>query len=195
MSVRNPLILLLALGGLGIGYVLLSALGGPDPSGTGDLRALARGDMVKFQPTPDRPPAPEVRFLDAAGSERTLADFRGRVVLVNLWATWCAPCIEEMPALDRLQAELGGPDFEVVAISLDQAGPAEALPFLERLEVKALTPYFDRTMKTGLAFDAPGMPVSVLIDRDGREVGRVLGKADWASDDAKALIAHVIKNG
>ena len=128
-------------------------------------------------------PVPELRFQDGVGREHTLADFRGKVVLLNVWATWCAPCREEMPALDRLQAELAGPAFEVVALSVDQQGPAIARRFLGEIGAKALALYIDPTAKAMFALDTPGLPVSLLIDRDGREIGRHLGPANWDSPE------------
>jgi len=126
-------------------------------------------------------PLPELQLEDAQGSKRTLADFRGKVVLLNVWATWCVPCREEMPALDRLQAELGGPAFQVVAVSVDQQGPAIAQRFFKEIGVKSLDFYIDRSAKAAFQLEAKGLPVSILIDRQGREVGRKLGAAAWDS--------------
>jgi thiol-disulfide isomerase/thioredoxin len=124
---------------------------------------------------------PALEFDDAQGRRHTLADFRGKVLLLNVWATWCAPCREEMPALDRLQAELGGPGFQVVAISVDQQGPEIAQRFFRDIGVKSLEFYIDRSARAAFQLEAPGLPVSVLIDRQGREVGRKLGAAKWDS--------------
>ena len=124
---------------------------------------------------------PELQLEDAQGRTRTLADFRGKVVLLNVWATWCAPCREEMPALDRLQAQLGGGAFQVVAISVDQQGPEIAQRFFKEIGVKSLDFYIDRSARAAFQLDAKGLPVSILIDRQGREVGRQLGAAAWDS--------------
>ena len=135
----------------------------------------------------------EVRFQDANGTEKTLSDWRGKVVLVNLWATWCAPCRKEMPALDRLQKELGSSKFEVVAISIDRTGLAGARKFLDETGVKNLALYADPTTKLSSVLKAVGLPVTVLIDAEGREIGRLVGPAEWDSEDAKRLIRAVMK--
>jgi thiol-disulfide isomerase/thioredoxin len=124
-------------------------------------------------------PVPPLEFEDAQGRKRTLAEFRGRMVVLNIWATWCAPCREEMPALDRLQAKLGGPSFQVLAVSVDQQGPEVARRFYQEIGVKSLDFYIDRSARAAFRLDAPGLPVSLLIDRQGREIGRKLGAAEW----------------
>jgi len=126
---------------------------------------------------------PALEFEDAQGRRHTLADFRGKVVLLNVWATWCAPCREEMPALDRLQAELGGPAFQVLAVSVDQQGAEIAQRFFKEIGVRSLEFYIDRSARAAFQLEAPGLPVSVLIDRQGREVGRKLGAAKWDSPE------------
>jgi len=130
-------------------------------------------------------PVPELRFNDADGRAHTLADFRGKLVLLNIWATWCEPCREEMPALDRLQAKLGGERFLVVALSVDQQGPAIARRFYAETGIKALPLYIDPTAKAAFTVDATGLPASLLIDRQGREIGRHLGAVKW--DDAEVV--------
>jgi len=122
---------------------------------------------------------PDLRFVDGAGRAYSLADFRGKVVLLNVWATWCEPCREEMPTLDRLQARLGGDRFQVVALSVDQQGAAIARKFYEEFAIKALALYIDPTAKAAFVLDAPGLPVSLLVDRQGREIGRHLGALKW----------------
>ena len=124
---------------------------------------------------------PELRFVDATGRPQTLADFRGKVVLLNVWATWCEPCREEMPTLDRLQARLGGDRFQVVALSVDQQGATIARKFYDEFAIKALSLYIDPTAKAAFVLNAPGLPVTLLIDRNGREIGRHLGAVKWDS--------------
>jgi thiol-disulfide isomerase/thioredoxin len=131
---------------------------------------------------------PEVKFQDAEGKERTLADWRGKVVLLNLWATWCVPCRKEMPALDRLQQELGSDKFEVVAISVDRKGIEGARKFLDETKVGKLALYVDTTTRLTSELRAVGLPATLLIDAQGREIGRLLGPAEWDSEDAKRLI-------
>ena len=122
---------------------------------------------------------PELRFVDATGKAQTLADFRGKVVLLNIWATWCEPCREEMPTLDRLQARLGGDRFQVVALSVDQQGASLARKFYDEFAIKALPLYIDPTAKAAFVLNAPGLPVTLLVDRNGREIGRHLGAVKW----------------
>lgn len=132
----------------------------------------------------DKPrPLPELRFTKADGRELTIADFRGRFVLLNLWATWCVPCRKEMPALDRLETKLGGPNFEVVALSIDRQGLAAVRPFFKELGLKALNIYLDPSGKAAAALNAPGIPTTLLLDREGREVARKIGPAGWDSPE------------
>ena len=139
---------------------------------------------------------PDLVFKDGQGRDRTLADWRGRTVLLNLWATWCVPCRREMPALDALQALLGGADFEVVAVDIDTRDPQRPLAFLKDVGVTHLAYYADASarvfedLKTaGKAF---GMPTTVIIDRNGCEIGNMAGPAEWASDDGVRLISAAI---
>lgn len=138
---------------------------------------------------------PELQFEDGAGRARSLADFRGKLVVLNVWATWCAPCRDEMPALDRLQANLGGPRFEVVALSVDQQGPEVARKFFSEIGVKALPLYIDRSAQAAFKLGAVGLPATLLVDRDGREIGRHVGPAKWDGpeiiDDLRRRIANV----
>jgi len=142
-----------------------------------------------------RPPADlaAISFEDETGASRTLADFRGKTILLNLWATWCVPCRHEMPSLDRLQKELGSDTFEVVALSLDRAGRDVAANFFAEIKVENLKLYIDPTMKAGNGLRAVGMPTTILIDKEGRELGRLGGPAEWDSPAAKALIAEAVK--
>jgi thiol-disulfide isomerase/thioredoxin len=182
---------LVGVGALFVVWVLFSATLQPGSESDG----LAKGEMAKFVFAQDRPALPESGFLDGSGEPVSITDFRGRVVLLNLWATWCAPCIEEMPELDRLEAELGGDAFEVVAVSLDKGGLEQAGPFLKELGVEDLALYADPTTRLGPDLRAPGLPITVLVDRSGREIGRVTGLAKWDSADARRLIGHFVDGG
>jgi len=162
------------------------------PSGPGS-NALSQGHMAAFVFKKEPEAVPEVRFQDGNGAEKTLADWRGKVVLVNLWATWCAPCRKEMPALDHLQKELGSSKFEVVAISIDRTGLPGARKFLDETGVRDLALYADPTTKLSSVLRAVGLPVTVLIDAQGREIGRLVGPAEWDSEDAKRLIRAVMQ--
>ncbi|MGI9485022.1 MAG: TlpA family protein disulfide reductase [Geminicoccaceae bacterium] len=140
----------------------------------------------------DGGPVPEVTFLDADGNERSLADFQGRVVVLNLWATWCAPCRKEMPSLDRLQAALGGDDFDVIALAVDRGDLSKVLSFYADVGIENLAVYHDETAKAGRTLRAPGLPTTLIIDRKGHEVGRVLGDAEWDGEDVVSLLNAVI---
>jgi len=124
---------------------------------------------------------PALQFTDAEGRDLSLADFRGRVILLNIWATWCVPCRREMPTLDRLQAKLGSADFEVLALSIDRQGLAAIKPFFAEVGVKALRIYVDQSGKAAQTLDIVGLPTTLLIDRMGRERARLAGPAAWDS--------------
>lgn len=147
--------------------------------------AAAVSGLAATNETPASVPAgtdrmlPDLRFVDGAGTPRALSDFRGRVVLLNLWATWCVPCREEMPALDRLQAALGGPDFAVVALSIDRGGVAAVKSFYEELDLRNLPIYVDQDGDALGKLGSFGIPLSVLVGRDGRELWRVIGPREW----------------
>jgi thiol-disulfide isomerase/thioredoxin len=154
----------------------------------GEVAALALAQ------TPFR--VPDLAFKDATGHVVTLANWRGRTVLLNLWATWCVPCRREMPALDALQAALGGPDFEVVAVNIDTRDPAKPLAFLKDVGISHLAYYTDERAKifedlkeAGKAF---GMPTTVIVDRNGCEMGAMAGPAEWSSDDGVKLVSAAI---
>ena len=137
-------------------------------------------------------PLPELRFQDSAGRPLSLADFRGRVVLLNIWATWCATCRHEMPTLDRLQAVLGGRDFEVVALSIDRSGHAVVRRFYNEAGIGNLTLYIDPTGAASRTLGVAGLPTTLLIDRDGRELDRYRGPAVWDSEEMVAFLRSII---
>ena len=160
------------------------------------IAPLAKGEVaaVAVRKTPE--PLPDIAFKKPDGTPVTLADFKGRTVLLNLWATWCAPCKKEMPALNQLQAELGGKDFEVVAVNIDTRNAERAPQFLDDIGVKHLTRYTDQSVKIfdmlkakGKAF---GMPTTILIDGNGCELANLAGPAEWAGDDAKTLMRAAV---
>ena len=139
-------------------------------------------------------PVAEVQFLGAGPRSHTLADFRGKVVLLNIWATWCAPCREEMPALDRLQQALGGPDFEVVALSIDSGGMDAVRRFYDEIGIRALAPYVDPSMRAGAALRIVGVPTTLLLDREGGERWRKTGPEAWdAPEIVAALRSHAVR--
>ncbi len=141
----------------------------------------------------DRPrDVPEIRFKNAEERDLTLADFRGKAVLLNIWATWCVPCRKEMPALDRLQAQLGGDDFVVLPLSIDRTGLPAVRRFYEELGLQKLGIYIDASGAASRALAAPGVPTTLLIDRQGREIARKMGAAEWDGPEMVALIRHQI---
>lgn len=154
--------------------------------------AKPAGKMVAFVRKKEPQPLPDVGFTDGDGKALTLTSFKGKTVLLNLWATWCAPCRQEMPSLDRLQQAMGSDKFEVVALSIDRQGVEASKKFLADVGAKALKLYVDPTAKQGLALKLVGMPTTILVNKDGLEVGRLAGEAEWDSEDAKALIKSVM---
>ena len=150
-------------------------------------------DAAAFNFAPTEPkPVPELIFFDGEGNEVTLADFQGEVVVLNLWATWCAPCRREMPSLDRLQAQYGGDGLEVIALSLDRGDIGKAREFFDELGISSLAVYHDPQARAGRELGAPGLPTTILIDRTGREVGRLLGPAEWDSEEAITVIKALL---
>ena len=132
-------------------------------------------------------------FSDGTGVVRDLSAWRGRVVLLNLWATWCAPCRKEMPELSKLQTLMGSADFEVVALSEDLKGAEASAAFLKEIAADNLALYVDPKAAALAAIQSVGLPTTLLIDRNGKEVGRLLGPADWASEDAQKLVRAVLE--
>lgn len=200
---------LAALAGFAAVYV---TLGGPDnarqastpagqtaarpssaPASAAGQDKLNSGEMAAFVFKKEPEPLAEVSFSDGKGQPRSLKDWQGRVVLLNLWATWCAPCRKEMPALAALQKELGSAGFEVVALAVDRAGAEAAQKFLVSAKATDLALYIDPTARGATALNAVGMPTTLLLDRQGREIGRLTGAAEWDSADAKRLIRHYLK--
>jgi thiol-disulfide isomerase/thioredoxin len=161
------------------------------------LRPLARGEVAALSPAKSPIPLTTIAFRDGDGKERALGDWKGKTVLLNLWATWCVPCKKEMPALDELQKKLGGPDFEVVAVNIDTRNPDKAKTWLTDTGIASLTYYADNSAKIfqdlkekGRAF---GMPTTILVDKNGCEVATLAGPAEWASGDAITFIQAALQ--
>ncbi len=194
---RFWLVAALAVGALGLVYVIVAASVQPasekdGPSALNMDRSLLVGEMADFEYAFPPRGAPQIPF-DYNGRSVALDDFKGRAVLVNFWATWCAPCLKELPSLDSLQGRLGGRRFEVVAIAADPRGPETAQAFLDRLEIKNLKLYADPRLAMATSIGgADVLPVSILYDAKGREVGRLVGEADWTSPEAVRLVESVI---
>ncbi len=151
-----------------------------------------RGGLEAFKPETPARTAPEIGFADAAGRPLSLADFRGKTVLLNFWATWCGPCVQEMPSLDRLQARLGSDRFAVVAISVDRQGLEVVRPFLDKTQIQSLATYVDPKGASMRAFGVRGLPTTFIIDRDGRLAGHIEGQASWDTPEAEALVRYYL---
>lgn len=186
---KTSLTAIIAAAAIGLGIYWFT---GPESKVKIGPVATAEGSMAAYikQATPkDVPP---LTFVDEAGTTKDNAVFKGKVTLLNLWATWCAPCRKEMPELSKLQKELGGADFQVVELSQDLKGYEASAAFLKQVGAENLTLYADDKAKALDALAAPGLPVTLLLNRDGKEVGRLLGPAPWSGDEAKAIIKAVI---
>jgi thiol-disulfide isomerase/thioredoxin len=165
----------------------------PAPAAGEGANGPGRSELAAFVFRKEPEVLPEIKFQDADGRERSLTDWRGKVVLLNLWATWCLPCRKEMPALDRLQASLGSDQFQVVAISVDRTGLAGAKKFLEETKTPNLAVYADPTARLASSLRAAGLPATLLIDKEGREIGRLLGPAEWDGEAARHLIQSALR--
>ncbi len=161
------------------------------------IAPFVKGEVAALTPAATPLRLPELSFQDDKGRTKTLADWRGRTVLVNLWATWCVPCRKEMPALDALQEKLGGPNFEVVAINIDTRDPEKPKAWLKEVGIRHLAFYADPSAKVfqdlKTVGKALGMPTTLLVDGAGCEIATLSGPAEWASDDALALLKTALQ--
>jgi len=206
---RIPFAIGAVLIGAVIGFAVVYGIGGLRRNASGDsacrpavdlarkLAPLAQGEVAALTMATAPLRLPDLAFEDADGKLRKLSEWRGRTVLLNLWATWCVPCRKEMPALDSLQTRLGGPDFEVVAVNIDTRDPEKPKNFLKDANLTRLGYFTDRKAKVFQDLKAIGralgMPTSVLIDGAGCEIATIAGPAEWASDDAVKLIKAAMK--
>ena len=176
----------------GIGATLIAAAAVfwllPELGDGGQAGALPPGFTAAAEPAA----APAIAFKSASGRRLSLSDFRGRVVLLNIWATWCGPCREEMPSLDRLQSLHGGDGLAVLAVSVDEGGTTTVRRFYEQAGIRNLTPYIDSGRATQSALHARAIPMTLLIDRDGRVAGSMVGAAEWDSPAALALVRRYL---
>ena len=196
-------VLALAAGGIyvtrgGQGNGAIAAECRPAVAQAKELDPLIGGEVAAFNIVERPEKLSDLTFTGADGAPKTLGDFKGKVALVNLWATWCVPCRQEMPTLDRLQAALGGDDFVVVPVSIDIGDPGRPAAFLQSIGIKNLPLYTDRSTKIFEALKARGLavglPVSVLLDRNGCTLGHINGPAEWDSADGRKLIAAAIRS-
>jgi thiol-disulfide isomerase/thioredoxin len=146
------------------------------------------GEMAQFKPQTPPVPAPAVGFTDAQNNQLDFSAFKGKLTLVNLWATWCVPCVHEMPSLEKLKQARDGNRFAVVTISEDRQGAKLVGDFFEKNDIKTLPAYLDPKSEIGRALKLNGLPTTILLDPEGRELGRYEGGADWSSPEALALI-------
>jgi thiol-disulfide isomerase/thioredoxin len=162
------------------------------------LSPLMKGEIAALTPAAKPLQIPDLAFDDAQGARKSLADFRGKTVLLNLWATWCVPCRKEMPALDRLQQQRGGERFDVIAINIDTRDPHKPKAFMEEAKLDSLAYFTDRSARIFQDLKAVGraigMPTSVLIDGNGCEIATIAGPAEWDSADALALIDAALQD-
>jgi thiol-disulfide isomerase/thioredoxin len=169
-------------------FVLLLLLTLPFVAAPAAAESPPGGFLVHGAPKP----LPDIAFRDGEGNARSLEDFRGKVVLLNIWATWCTPCRREMPTLDRLQGALVGKDFEVIALSIDRAGAGPVGKFYGDIGITRLATYIDVSGKAVRDVGAPGLPTTLLVDRKGREAGRLVGPAEWDSPAMMTFIRNRI---
>src|SRR5258705_6038545 len=206
---RIPITIGAVLIGAAIGFAGVMRIGGrkPGPAGRPACRGavglarrlapLAHGEVAALAMATAPLRLPDLAFEDAEGKSKKLSDWRGRTVLVNLWATWCVPCRKEMPALENLQTRLGGPNFEVVAVNIDTRDPEKPKNFLKEANLTRIGYFSDPKAKVFQDLKAVGralgMPSSVLVDGEGCEIATLAGPAEWDSDDAVKLITAAVR--
>ena len=195
MKLRRRTLLSLSVGAAAVAAGTAAGIYAFRDRGPGSPGAPATLDQGKLRAHAAPVPVATFFFEDATGRRRTLADFRGRHVLLNVWATWCVPCREEMPSLERLQMKLGGPQFMVLALSVDSGGVDAVRKFYAELNLKALDIFVDRSLAVNSALRIVGLPSTVLIDGEGREVARHIGPAEWDSAPLVESIARLVRRG
>ena len=175
-------------------YTALVLGANPVLSDVSSLEALRNGDMKKLVFQSDPKPVPETAFMlqDDEGIG-TLADFRGQFVLLNFWATWCAPCRKEMPMLSELQAEFGSDDFKVLTIATGRNSPVGIKKFFDDMGIDNLPRHQDAKQELARNMGIFGLPITVIIDPEGNELARLRGDADWSSDSAKAILSSLLE--
>ena len=172
--------------------VLYTALATTANADIAALEGLRTGDMRKLQFHSEITKAPEVAFIRADGSEGVLSGYSGKVVVLNFWATWCAPCRKEMPELSALQSTMDRDDFAVVTIATGPNTPAKIAAFFDDIQIDNLPAHRDPRQALAREMGVLGLPVTVVLDRDGQEIARLLGDANWHSDSALAIMRALI---
>jgi thiol-disulfide isomerase/thioredoxin len=177
-------------------YLALALGAIPGHADTSAAEAMRSGDMKKllFHATPKAVPDAAFDLADGAGTD-TLKSYEGKHILLNFWATWCAPCRKEMPMLAALQTEFGGDSFEVVTIATGRNSPAGIVKFFKDIGIDNLPRHQDPKQQLAAQMGIFGLPITVIIDPQGREIARLRGDADWASDSARAIIKTLISDG
>ncbi|MDJ0930620.1 TlpA disulfide reductase family protein [Breoghania sp.] len=198
------LIVLAGLAGAAMGVAAIYGIGWPDGNSGADktckaslataakIKPLATGEVAAFLPTTKALDVSSLAFKAQDGTDMTVADFAGKTVLLNLWATWCAPCRKEMPALDRLEGALDSDDFQVVPVNVDTRGGDRPWNFMKEIDVKHLAHYADDSMgifnELRSMSRATGLPTTMLVSPEGCEIGTMYGPAEWDSPDAQVLL-------
>ena len=178
---RLSLVMLVMIAALGLSRLGVRMLPAAPP--------LAPANFI----VPDPPkPLPAIVFADGEGKTGSLADLRGKFVLLNIWATWCVPCRKEMPTLDRLQPKLGGPDFEVIALSIDRGGADAVRKFYAQIGIRNLAITLDAKGEAPFKLGTVGVPTTLLINREGQEIGRLIGAAEWDSPEMVEFLSSKI---
>jgi thiol-disulfide isomerase/thioredoxin len=171
--------------------LLAPTLGAADE---GEADMPDRAKLGEFVPSTQPYPAPAISLADTSGHSVELSELQGKLVIVNLWATWCGPCLREMPSLERLQSRLGE-RVAVLAISEDRGGNKSVEPFIAKLGLKSVKIYIDPKSEVGHAFGVRGLPTSFLIDREGKVLGRVEGAAEWDSPKILGVLEPLLSGG
>ncbi|EPX82798.1 Thiol:disulfide oxidoreductase TlpA [Salipiger mucosus DSM 16094] len=176
-------------------YTAATVLAIPAHADVEAAQALRDGDMKKLNFHAEAKPAGTNAFESFDGDPLTLEDWQGKWVLVNFWATWCAPCREEMPALAQLQTDMGGEDFEVVTVAAGRNPKPAMTSFFDEIAVDNLPLHRDPKSALAREMGVLGLPITVILNPEGEEVARLQGDADWASDEARAVIGALIGAG
>jgi len=200
LSIANAIKLMLVIGLIAVFVVVVQSC---EPSKRDDIGAVSQkrmeisqfrtGSLKKLQRLEEPPIQPMTEFVDGQGNTMKLSDFKGRYVLLNVWATWCAPCVIEMPSLNALATEMKRDDFVVLTISMDK-DDAAIEDFFAKNELAALTRWRDPELTLAPKLGVRGLPITIIYNPRGEEIARVSGEADWTSEEATGLIRTVLRD-